>query len=138
MGVTGFEFEADFPDDTIEEGEGEDWRVVRPGGMAMAHAVADLLRSAGIGVSELEPDLEHHCWVFTAEKDRKCYPIYVYDLSVDKLIMVHGSSPWFKHLFDRRDVFVECLETLYGLLSSDPRFSSVGWVDVNGRPIAAP
>lgn len=137
MKNSGLEFTADFPDDMIEEGEGEDWQVVRPGGMALTHAIADLLKSAGMSASEPEADLEHFSWVFDVERQGRRYSTQVYDFDDPKFLHVWGASPWFKRWFNRRDFYLEYLETLRDLLSRDPRFGSVQLIDANNDPISS-
>jgi len=136
MKNAGFQFTADFPDDMIDEGEGEDWQVVRPGGMALSYAIADLLRGAGMSVSEPEVELEHECWVFDVEREGRRYATRVYDFDEPKSLHVTGSSPWLKRWLSRRDFYREYVEALSELLSNDPRFSAVQLVDVNHRPIS--
>ena len=135
----GFEFTAGFPDDAITEGEeeGEVFLVVRPSGMAIAHAIVELLKGVGLPVSEPEMDLEHESWVFTAEMDGKRHSTQIYDFGDDeRFLFVWGASPWLKRLFNRRDFYLDYLQTLYGLLRSDPRFGSVEWVDNNRHPVS--
>ena len=136
MKNAGLEFTADFPDDRIDEGEGDDWQIVRPGGMAVSHAIADLLRRGGMSVSEPEADLEHDSWVFDVEREGRRYSTQVYDFDDPKFLHVWGSSPWLKHWFNRRDFYREYLEALGDLLSSDPRFGALQLIDVNNRPIS--
>ena len=132
----GFAFIADFPDDMIDEGEGEDWHVVRPGGMAMAQAVTEILRNAGIAISDPEPDLEHECWELMVPRGAKGFDVGVYQIGEDQSVMVWGSSPLLKRLFNRRDAYAEYLRTLGRGLRRDSRFSNVQLIDVNRRPIS--
>ena len=132
----GLQFTADFPDDMMDEGEGDDWHVVRPGGMALSHAIVEILRGKGLSVSEPDADLEHESWVFTAEWQGKSHSTQIYDFPTDKFLHVWGSSPWLKNLLNRRDFYLEYLELLRTGLCDDPRFGSVEWIDVNNRPIS--
>ena len=138
MAYFGLEFAAAFPADEIERGEGDDWEIVRPGGMAMSIAIVDLLRSIGFPATIPEPDLEHYCWVFEVEKGGRHLVCCCYVIPGEpEFIMVQGSSPMFKRLFNRPDPYIELLRSLDGLLNGDPRFASVQWIDLNRKPIAA-
>lgn len=138
MGFTNLEFTADFPDDRIEQGEGDECEIVSPSGMAMALAVRELLTGAGILVTEPEADIEHYCWVMGVGKGPKnVFWVRVYDLGEgEKIIGVEGASPFLKHLFGRQDHYMELLEILDRLLTDDPRFGPIQWTDLNRIPIA--
>ncbi len=137
MAYFGFEFTADFPEDGITRGEGDDWEIVRPDGMAMSLAIVDLLRSIGVNAMVPEYDIEHYCWVFYVEMGGRHFVCRCYDIPDDpEFIMVQGSSPLLKRLLNRPDPYVDLLRSLDGLLSADPRFASVQWVDLNRNPIS--
>src|SRR5262245_61502462 len=61
---TSLECVTDFPDDQIEDGS----RIVQPGGRAVACAVSDLLKDAGIITTIPELDYEHG-WEFDAAQN---------------------------------------------------------------------
>jgi len=134
----GLEFTVDFPDDHLEAGEGADWEVIRPSGMALTHAVVDLLQANGFVVSELEADIEHESWYFIAEKDGRSHETQVYHLDSTAFLYVWGSSPSFKRLFKRRDHYLEYIEKLRQILSGDQRFGALHWIDISGQPIVSP
>lgn len=132
----GFEFTADFPDDGIEQGEGDDWRVVRPNGMALANIIADLFRKAGMDVGILEPDIEHYSWNMPTEYKGRYYWVQLSDLGKSKVVLTEGSSPLFKNLFKRRDFYEDFLQDVRRLLDSHPKLGPVKWhhTDRHGNP----
>ena len=139
MAYTHIEFSNDFPEDGIFGEEGDEWEVVRPSGMALAIAIAELLKNTDLQVSDPEPDIEHYCWMFAVGKEDKLFLVRVYDIADDeRFLQVKGSSPLFKRWFKRRDLYLELLGTLYRLLDDDPRFDSVRWSDRYRKPLADP
>jgi hypothetical protein len=139
MAYTHLEFTNDFPEDGIIHEDGDDWEIIRPSGMAIAIAIAELVKGAGLPVSDPEPDIEHYCWIFAVAKEQKLFWVRVYDIADDeRFLQVKGSSPLLKRWFKRRDLYLDLLSTLFSLLKGDPRFGSVRWSGMKRKPIADP
>ncbi len=121
---TAIECVADFPDDQLEK----DGEIVRPGGMGVAEAIAQLLSQAGLSVSEPSLDFEHG-WEFFAEVDGRRFWVLVTDLDQTKLIQTRDVSPFARRLFRGQAAYANFLKEMYRMLSDDARFSSVQWID---------
>jgi hypothetical protein len=119
--LTALECVADFPDDQIEDGH----KIVQPGGRAVACAVSDLLKDAGIITTIPELDYEHG-WEFDAAQDGGKYWLLVTDGAGKMLIYTKDRSPFWR-LFGRKARYVRFLNDLHRLLSQDKRFKSVNW-----------
>ena len=119
---TALECVTDFPDDQIEDGR----KIVQPGGRAVACAVSDLLKDAGMTVTIPELDYEHG-WEFDAAQDGRKYRLLVTDLADHKMLIYteDHSSLW--RLFGSKAPYVKFLSDLRRLLSQDKRFRSVNW-----------
>lgn len=114
---------ADFPDDQLEDGR----RIVRPGGRAVAHAVCDLLKDAGLVTTSPRLDYEHG-WEFDAAREGALYWILVTDLGDHVLIQTEDHSrPWRRWFGTNKANYAMFLGELYALLSQDERFNSVKW-----------
>jgi len=118
---TSLECVTDFPDDQIEDGS----RIVQPGGRAVACAVSDLLKDAGMITTIPELDYEHG-WEFDAAQDGRKYWLLVTDLADKMLIYTEDHSPVWR-LSGRKAHYVRFLNDLHRLLSTDKRFRSVNW-----------
>lgn len=119
-----FECIADFPDDQLEDGP----KIVRPGGLAVAYAVCDLLKGVGLVTTNLELDYEHG-WEFDAAREGALYWILVTDLGDQKiLIQTEDYSPLWRRWFGKNKAsYATFLGELYTLLSQDQRFNQVSW-----------
>jgi hypothetical protein len=115
------EFQADFPDDMIEE----DGEVVQFGGRVVTEAISEMLRNPDCEVTTPEHQGEHG-WDFTV-KIRKCRIwIQVSDLG-DVFVL---TSRCHAGLFPRRldEIgYAEVLTRLNNGLAADARFSDVRW-----------
>jgi len=121
---TAIECVADFPDDQLEQ----DGEIMRPEGMGVAVAIAQLLRQAGVSVSEPSLDFEHG-WESVAERDGRKFWILVTDLERTKLIQTRDVSPFVRRLFSGQAAYASFLNELYQSLSDDLRFESVKWIN---------
>ena len=120
---TALECVTDFPDDQIEDGR----KIVQPAGRAVACAVSDLLKDAGMITSIPELDREHELgWEFDAAQDGRKYWLLVTDLADTMLIQTKDISPLWR-LSGRKAHYVRFLNDLHRLLSQDKRFRSVNW-----------
>lgn len=120
---TAIECVVDFPDDQLEN----DGEIVRPGGMGVATAIAELLRQTGATVTEPSLDFEHG-WEFVAEHHGRRFWVLVTDLEKTKLIQTQDVSSLLKRLFSGREAYTDFLELLHGALIDDARFKSTEWV----------
>ena len=121
---TALECVTDFPDDHIEDGR----KIVQPGGRAVACAVSDLLKDAGMITTIPELDYEHG-WEFDAAQDGRKYWLLVTDLADHKMLIYTENHSPFWRLFGRKAHYVRFLSDLHQLLSEDKRFRSVNWCD---------
>ena len=120
---TTLECVTDFPDDQIEDGR----KIVQPGGWAVACAVSDLLKDAGMITSIPELDYEHgNGWEFDAAQDGRKYWLLVTDLADTMLIQTKDISPLWR-LSGRKAHYERFPNDLHRLLSQDKRFRSVNW-----------
>jgi hypothetical protein len=121
---TALECVTDFPDDQIED----DRKIVQPGGRAVACAVSDLLKDAGMITTIPELDYEHG-WEFDAAQDGRKYWLLVTDKGDNKmLIYTEDHSPLWQRWFGRNKAsYVRFLNDLHRLLSQNERFRSVNW-----------
>ena len=120
---TAIECVVDFPDDQLEE----DREIVRPGGMGVATAIAELLRQTGATVTEPCLDFEHG-WEFVAERYGRRFWVLVTDLEKTKLIQTQDVSSLLKRLFSGRQAYTDFLKLLHRVLAGDARFKSAEWV----------
>jgi hypothetical protein len=121
---TALECVTDFPDDQIEDGR----KIVQPGGQAVACAVSDLLKDAGMITTIPALDYEHG-WEFDAAQDGRKYWLLVTDLADHKMLIYTENHSPFWRLFGRKAHYVGFLSDLHQLLSEDKRFRSVNWCD---------
>jgi hypothetical protein len=120
---TVLECVTDFADDQIEDG----CKIVQPGGRAVACAVSDLLKDAGMITSIPELDREHGLgWEFDAAQDGRKYWLLVTDLADTMLIQTKDISPFWRSS-GRKAHYVMFLNDLHRLISQDKRFRSVNW-----------
>jgi hypothetical protein len=121
---TALECVTDFPDDQIED----DRKIVQPGGRAVACAVSDLLKNAGMITTIPELDYEHG-WEFDAAQDGRKYWLLVTDKGDNKmLIYTEDHSPLWQRWFGKNKAnYVRFLNDLHRLLSQNERFRSVNW-----------
>jgi len=118
---TTLECVTDFPDDQIEDG----CKIVQPGGRAVACAVSDLLKDAGMITSIPKLDYEHgNGWEFDAAQDGRKYWLLVTDLADTMLIQTKDISPLWR-LSGRKAHYERFLNDLHRLLFQDKRFRSV-------------
>ena len=110
-----------FPDDQIEDGR----KIVQPGGRAVACAVSDLLKDAGMITSIPKLDYEHgNGWEFDAAQGGRKYWLLVTDLADTMLIQTKDISPLWR-LSGRKAHYERFLNDLHQLLFQDKRFRSV-------------
>ena len=120
---TTLEWVTDFPDDQIEDG----CKIVQPGGRAVACAVSDLLKDAGMITSIPKLDYEHgNGWEFDAAQDGRKYWLLVTDLADTMLIQTKDISPFWR-VSGRKAHYVRFLNDLHRLLCQDKRFRSVNF-----------
>jgi hypothetical protein len=119
------EFRADFPDDHIwNEDEPDD--VVQTGGKAVAEALADILRSFGCTIEELE-DNPGHCWdcCFTYEG----LVLWFHVVGSERCIFVLDEPLRAQRGYDRH---LEVLLKLNEHMRRDGRFHDLRWYE-DGR-----
>lgn len=116
------ELYADFPDDQIEDEDGE---IVEFGGRGVAEAIVAILERLGYEVSPPEHQHEHG-WDFEVTIQGKRVWMQVSDLA-DVFILATEHRPGFS-LFGRDDrPYAEILTRLNAEFGNDPRFHKVWW-----------
>lgn len=121
--LTTAEFEADFPDDLIEEGG----TIVRISGLNIAEAIASLLRQERFDVSE--PDLDgDNGWAFFAKSGGRKFWVLVTAIGGPCLLQTEDVSSIATILFSSgRKFYADFLSRLHSVLLKDQRFHSVRW-----------
>lgn len=116
------ELYADFPDDQIEDDDGE---IVEFGGRGVAEAIATILERLGYEVTAPQHQQENG-WDFEVTADGKRVWMQVADLG-DAYVLSTEYNPPFS-LFKKRDpIHPEMLTRLNAELQADSRFSKVWW-----------
>jgi hypothetical protein len=115
------EFCADFPDDSVEDDDGE---IIQFGGRGVAEAIAAMLRGAGFEVSAPEHQHEHG-WDFEVEAHgrRTWFQISLID---DFILQSKFYGSFFTGGRDKK-LYAEVLTRLNDGLVADPRFTNVRW-----------
>jgi hypothetical protein len=116
-------FRADFPDDAVEDEDGE----VHLGGENVTTAIAEYLRAAGYETTR--PELEdEHGWFFDANKDGRSYWILVTVLPLPDESCMHCNNPfWRRWTKAGRAAHAALVDHLHTAMTSDPRFSDLLW-----------
>lgn len=118
------EFNADFPDDIVEDADGN--IVVYPG-ENIAAAIGEMLREAGCVVT---PPLHefHRGWSFEATaKDRTIW-FLVSDLGGQHILQTEERGSFWRKLFGGREtIYADLLMGLNDAFAADGRFKNVLW-----------
>ena len=118
------EFNADFPDDIVEDADGN--IVIYPG-QNVAEAIGEMLRKAGCVVT---PPLHeaHRGWSFEAvAKDRTIW-LLVSDLGGQHILQTEERGSFWRKLFGARDtIYADVMTGLNDALAKDARFKNVLW-----------
>lgn len=116
------ELYADFPDDQIEDEDGE---IVQFGGRGVAEAIAAILQRLGYDVSPPEHQQENG-WDFEVTRQGKRVWMQVSDLG-EAYLLATEYDPRFS-LFKKSDpIYPEMLTRLNTELRADSRFHKVWW-----------
>lgn len=123
---TAIECDVDFPDDCLWE----DDSVIRPGGLALAGALAALFEDADMRVSKPKMDLEHVSWDLDVDWRGQHFRLQVLQLGTC-LIVVHGGPSLLARLVVRRSPErADLAEHIWSVLAGDPRFGAIRWYRV--------
>ncbi len=115
-------FQADFPDDAIENDEG----FVEFGGHGVAGAIGEFLTRLGCKVSE-PINAGEHGWELDVEIDRRHLWCQVTDV-VDYMILVFEDQSAIDKVLKRYDaVYIDTIKKLNLALNADERFHDVKW-----------
>ncbi len=114
-------FDADFPDDTIDD----DDEIVRFGGRNVAHAIQEMLHSDGYKLTE--PEYEHeHGWTFHATRNG-FEAWFQIQGGGGRYYLSTKSMQLFKFTRKAKAAYAGVLRTVSSGLNADPRIRDVLW-----------
>lgn len=116
------EFEADFPNDQVDE----DGRVAIFPGRNVSEAIAELVRGAGVKADEPEHQHEHG-WAFVAKYESRSIWVEICTFEDQQFHMYAKYGGLLGFLPSTKRAHREFLTLLSRVLNGDPRFRNVVW-----------